>query len=135
MLCRSHIRIWNLANHMKQKWNKKHQTLSLQFFTNRSSILKLLFFSCGSQDFKFSYVNRKAFSARFLYWVYFTISASPSSLTTICHSFETLNSNWLYSADTLKRVLTKEDFLSVTKHLSLYQDLDREREPLFTNFP
>ena len=41
----SHIKIWNLANHMK-KWNKEHQTLSFQFFTNKSSILMffVLFF-------------------------------------------------------------------------------------------
>ena len=38
MLCCSHIKIWNLANHMK-KWNKEHQTLSFQFFIKRSSIL------------------------------------------------------------------------------------------------
>ena len=38
MLCCSHIKIWNLANHMK-KWNKEHQTLSFQFFNNNSSIL------------------------------------------------------------------------------------------------
>ena len=38
MLCGSHIKIWNLANHMK-KCNKEHQTLSFQLFTNRFSIL------------------------------------------------------------------------------------------------
>ena len=53
MLCGSHIKIWNLANHMK-KWNKEHQTLSFQFFINRSSIFIFLFcFSSGLQDFKF----------------------------------------------------------------------------------
>ena len=45
ILCGSHIKIWNLANHMK-KWNKEHQTLSFQFFINDSSILMpfVLFF-------------------------------------------------------------------------------------------
>ena len=45
MLCGSSIEIWNLTNHMK-KWNKEHQTLSFQFFINKSSILMLfvLFF-------------------------------------------------------------------------------------------
>ena len=32
----------------------------------------LFCFSCGLQDFKFWYVNRKAFAASFLYWVDFT---------------------------------------------------------------
>ena len=41
MLCVSHINIWNLANHMK-KWNKEHQTLSFQFFTNKFSIFLFL---------------------------------------------------------------------------------------------
>ena len=64
-----------------EKWKKVHQTLSFQFFINRSSILMLfiLFFSCGLQDFKFWYVNRKAFGASFLYWVDFTVEC-------YCHS-------------------------------------------------
>ena len=70
MLCCSHIKIWNLANHMK-KWNKEHQTLSFQFFVNISSILMLFVFSCFLKDFKFWCVNRKAFGASFLYWVDF----------------------------------------------------------------
>ena len=41
----SHIKIWNLSNHMK-KWNKEHQTLSFHLFTNRFNILMffVLFF-------------------------------------------------------------------------------------------
>ena len=46
MLCGSHVKIWNLANHRNKKWNKEHQTLSFQFFINKSSILMffVLFF-------------------------------------------------------------------------------------------
>ena len=36
------------------------------FFYNKSSILILFVFSCGLQDFKFWYVNRKAFGASIL---------------------------------------------------------------------
>ena len=54
----------------KQKTSKtsigeKLKTKSLMFFVS--------FFSCDLQDFKFWYVNRKAFGARFLYWVDFII--------------------------------------------------------------
>ena len=34
-----HIKIWNLANHRKKKWNEELQTLNFQFFINKSSIL------------------------------------------------------------------------------------------------
>ena len=57
-----------------KKQNKKHQnaesigkklkTKGLMFFVS--------FFSCDLQDFKFWYVNRKAFGTSFLYWVDFT---------------------------------------------------------------
>ena len=40
MIFGSHIKIWNLANHMK-KWNKEHQTFSFQFFSNRFSVFFL----------------------------------------------------------------------------------------------
>ena len=40
MFCDTHIKIWNLANHM-EKMKQKHQTLSFQFFINKSSILML----------------------------------------------------------------------------------------------
>ena len=56
MLCCSHIKIWNLANHMEKKWNNEHQTLGFQFSTNISNLLM-----------------SQAFGARFLYWIYFTI--------------------------------------------------------------
>ena len=60
-----------LQNHLQK--NDANQTLSFQFFTNRFSILMGFFwiFSCVLQDFKFQYVNRKAFGASFLYWVDF----------------------------------------------------------------
>ena len=38
MVCCSHIKIWNISNHMKQM-KKKNQTLSFQFFINKSNIL------------------------------------------------------------------------------------------------
>ena len=60
MLCGSHIKIWNLANHIKKKWNKEHH-LVFSF-----SPINLAFW-CFLQDFKFQYVNRKAF-----YWVDYT---------------------------------------------------------------
>ena len=43
--CGSHIKIWNLANHLKEM-KQKHQTLSFQFFINKSNILMffVLFF-------------------------------------------------------------------------------------------
>ena len=57
MLCGSHIKIWISW----KKWNKEHQTLSFQFFTNKFSILMFLF--CFFMWF--------AFGASFLYWVDF----------------------------------------------------------------
>ena len=36
------------------------------------------FFSCDLQDFKFSYVNCKAFGASFLFWVDFTLVCMPN---------------------------------------------------------
>ena len=53
-----------------EKWNKEHQTHSFQFFSYRFWCF-LFCFSCGLQDFKFWYVNRKAFGASFLYRVDF----------------------------------------------------------------
>ena len=53
IFCGSDIKIWNLKITWK-KWNKEHQTLSFQFFINKSSILMFFgFFSCGLKDFKF----------------------------------------------------------------------------------
>ena len=72
MLWGSLIKIWNLANHIK-KQNKNHQnaesigeklkTKGLMFFVS--------FLSCVLHDFKFWYVNCKAFGTSFLYWVDF----------------------------------------------------------------
>ena len=72
MLRGSVIKIWNLANHMKKQKPKnaksigeKLKTKGLKFFVS--------FSSCDLQDFKFWYVNRKAFVTSFLYWVDFII--------------------------------------------------------------
>ena len=56
---------------MKQvakKWNKEHQILRFQFFTNKSSILMffVLFFHVVCKISNFN-----AFDANFLYWVNF----------------------------------------------------------------
>ena len=69
MLCGSLIKIWNLANHMK-KQNKKPQNAKIYWWKTETKGLMLLF-SCDLQDFKFEYVNRKAFVASFFYWVDF----------------------------------------------------------------
>ena len=67
MLCGSLIKIWNLAKHHMKKQNKKHEndeklkTKGLMFFVS--------FFSCDLQDFKFQYMNHRAFGTSFLYWV------------------------------------------------------------------
>ena len=57
-----------------KKWNKEHQTLSIQFFINQPSILMIsvLFFHVVMKISKSNFVNRKVFSASFLYWVDFT---------------------------------------------------------------
>ena len=39
MLCGSHIKIWNLANHMKKMKQRTSDSYSFQFFINKSSIL------------------------------------------------------------------------------------------------
>ena len=56
MLCGSHIKIWNLANHMK-KMKKERQTLSFQFFTNIFCIL-MLFVLFFHMVFKISNFNK-----------------------------------------------------------------------------
>ena len=93
MLCSSHIKIWNLANHMK-KQNKNHQ--NAQTIDEKRKIQSLMFFvsfySCDLQDFKFQYVNRKAFGTSFCYWVdfkchFFDIGISWTSLIEIYYSF------------------------------------------------
>ena len=60
-------------SHEKQRKRTSHimQTLSFQFFTNRSSISMFLFCFSIFQIFKFLNVNHKAF--RFLYWLYFKL--------------------------------------------------------------
>ena len=83
LLCGSYIKIWNLANHMKKKWNKEDQSLSFQFFINKISMLicYVLCFHvvCKKSTFNIWHmcVNRKAFSASFLYWVDFKTSVLP----------------------------------------------------------
>ena len=49
------------------------QPISFQFLSIDLAFCCFSFdFSCGLQDFKFWYVNRKAFGASFLHWVDFT---------------------------------------------------------------
>ena len=55
----------------EKKWNEEHKTLSFKFLIN--SILMFFVFTCGLQDFKFWYVNCKAFGASFLFWIDFTM--------------------------------------------------------------
>ena len=102
MLCSSHFKIWNLANHMK-KQNKKHQnaicireklkTKGLMFFVS--------FFSCDLQDFW--YENHKAFGATFLYWVDFnlhirlSLKDSKSSMAKWTYVFSSTNHGMLHN--------------------------------------
>ena len=74
MLCVSHTKIWNLANHMK-KQKKKHQNAKSvdEKLKTKGLMFFVPFFSCDLQDFKFWYVNRKVFGASFMYWVDFNI--------------------------------------------------------------
>ena len=69
---RFHIRIWNLANHMK-KQSKKHWNARFvdEKLKTKSLMLFVSFFPCDLQNFKFQYVNRKEFGTSFLYWVDF----------------------------------------------------------------
>ena len=57
----------DIANQNARFIDEKLKAQSLMFFVS--------FFSCDLQDFKFLYVNRKAFVASFLYWVDFTVYA------------------------------------------------------------
>ena len=54
MLCGSHIKIWNLANHMK-KHNKKYQKARFidENLKTKSLMFFVAFFPCDIQDFKF----------------------------------------------------------------------------------
>ena len=71
MLCGSYVKIWNLVNHLK-KWNKKYWTARFVDENWKIRVWSSIFWSsCDLQDFKFWYVNRKAFSATFLYWADF----------------------------------------------------------------
>ena len=84
MLCGLHIKIWNLANKMK-KWSKEHQTLSFQFFINKSSILMLfvLFFHVVCKISNFNMWTAKHLVQAFWYWVDFTqISADNLNIDT-----------------------------------------------------
>ena len=74
MLCSSLVKIWNLSNH-KKKQNKKHQNAkSIGEKLKTKGLMPFVLFLCDLQDFKFQYVNLKAFGTSFLYWVDFTIS-------------------------------------------------------------
>ena len=67
-----HILKFEILQITWKKWNKEHQTLSFQFLSLNLAFWCFCFvFSCGLQDFKFQYVNCKAFGASFLYWVDF----------------------------------------------------------------
>ena len=75
MLCGLHIRIWNLAQHMKkQNKNTKMLDLLMENWKLRVWCSLLIFFSCDMQDFKLLYVNHWAFGASFLYWVDFKMT-------------------------------------------------------------
>ena len=66
---------WNLKSCKSQRKNK---TKNIRLLVFSFSSINLAFwcycfvFSCGLQDFKFEYVNCKAFGASFLYWVDFS---------------------------------------------------------------
>ena len=67
-------RIRNLANHMKKNRSKEHETLSFQFFINKSSIsMFFVLFFMWFAKFQILILNRKAFGASFFYWVAFTV--------------------------------------------------------------
>jgi hypothetical protein len=106
MLCGSPSKIWNLANHMK-KQNKKHQNAESigEKLKNEDLMFFVSFVLCDLKDFKFQFVNRKAFGASFLYWVDFTkMSAdslaentpnTPEFICTIClHKLESSGFQW-----------------------------------------
>ena len=54
-----------------KKQNKKRQNAIDEKLKTKGLMFFVSFFSCDLQDFKFLYVNRKAFGASFLYWVDF----------------------------------------------------------------
>ena len=57
------------------KSHEKHETKNIRLlvFSFSPTDVFCLIFSCCLQDFKFWFVNRKAFGIRILYWVDFTI--------------------------------------------------------------
>ena len=73
MLRGSLTKIWNFANHMK-KQSKKHQNAKSisEKLKTKPLMVFVSIFSRYLQDFKFQYVNHKAFGAIFLYWADFT---------------------------------------------------------------
>ena len=75
MLCGSNIKIWNQLVHMKNK-AKKHKNSKFIDEKLKTKIMMFFisFFSCDLYDFKFWYVNRKAFGTSFLYWVDFILN-------------------------------------------------------------
>mgnify|MGYP007086939919 CR=1 FL=1 len=69
MLCA--IKIWNLVNHMK-KQNKNVKMLARSIdekLKSKGLMFFVSFFSCDLRDFKFWYVNGKAFGTSFLYYL------------------------------------------------------------------
>ena len=58
---------------------KSHETKNIRLLVFSFSSINLTFWcfcfvlSCGLQDLKFKYVNRKAFGASFFYWIDFTM--------------------------------------------------------------
>ena len=68
-----HILKFEILQTTWKKQNKKHQNARFidEKLKTKSLMFFVLFFSCDLQDFKFQYVNPKAFGASFLYWVDF----------------------------------------------------------------
>ena len=62
MLCGSHIKIWNLANHMKKKMQQRTQTLSFQLIWNIYS---------GNEKILQSLLTQKTFSILMFFVLFF----------------------------------------------------------------
>ena len=100
------------------KWNKEHHTLSFQFLSINLTFWCFLFcFLCGLQDFKFYYVNCKAFEAKFLYWVDFTFHsflAGPSrNEFTVHNALPKRPINQLKSAQQSKQQTISANYLNI----------------------
>ena len=90
MLCGSHIKIWNITNHIKML------DLLVKNWKLRVWCSLFHFFSCDLQDFKFWYVNHKTFGASVLCWVDFTmvLLSIPFNKLTCNHHWRTTNHHW-----------------------------------------